>query len=179
MLWRVAPITRGRLRLSPWFLWAGIWAALQFAIVPAWGADDTGIERMATCKDSWLDWKKGNPSRLKAFGDHVRSGFSQKQNDPFLVPRSDTAIAGLRVLQLFPDSVGMGVGFSVTVDAPFDKARRSLERALGKSLGKCETGDGMRTCARKIADMRTFMVMAEDGTTSTTTLAGCYYLYEK
>jgi hypothetical protein len=159
--------------------WAGILAALPSAIAPAQGADDPGLERMAMCKDSWLDWQKTAPDRLKSLGDHVRSDFSHNDNDAFLVPKSDTSIAGLRVLQLFPDSVGMGVGFSLTVDAPFDKARRTFEAALGKPLEQCETSDGMRTCALKIADMRTFMLMAEDGAKSKTTLVGCYYFYEK
>ena len=158
---------------------AGLLLAITYAAASAAGADDSGIERMATCKDSWLDWKKSDPERLAALGDHIRTGFSQHANDPFLVPKAGTSIAGLRVTQLYPDSVGMGVGLSVSVDAPFDETRRKLEVALGKPLGGCETGDGMRTCTLKISDMRTIMVMAEDNPKSATTLVGCYYYYEK
>jgi hypothetical protein len=158
---------------------AGIGLALQLVAGPVWSADDVSIERMATCKDSWLDWKKDDPAKLKSFGDHIGSGFSQKDNDPFLVPSSNTSIAGLHVSQLFPDNVGMGVGFSVTVNAPFDEARRKFETILGKPLTKCDTGDGMRTCGLDIAEKRTFMLMAEDSPKATTTLVGCYYFYEK
>ena len=158
---------------------AGISLALQLVAGPVWSADDVSIERMATCKDSWLDWKKDDPAKLKSFGDHIGSGFSQKDNDPFLVPSSNTSIAGLHVSQLFPDNVGMGVGFSVTVNAPFDEARRKFETILGKPLTKCDTGDGMRTCGLDIAEKRTFMLMAEDSPKATTTLVGCYYFYEK
>ena len=88
-------------------------------------------------------------------------------------------VAGLHVAQVFPDSVGMGVGFSVGVDATFDQTRRSLEKMLGKPLVKCEVGDNMRSCALEIAEKRTLMVMAEDNAKNGTTLLGCYYYYEK
>ena len=152
---------------------------LGAAIAPGRAADDTGIERMATCRDSWLDWSKSDPAQMKKFGDRFRADFSRKDNDAFLVPRKDTRIAGLRITQAFPDSVGMGVGFSLTVEAPFDKARQVFEKSLGKKLGKCETGDNMRSCELEIADKRTFMLMAEDSAKSTTTLVGCFYYYEK
>jgi len=157
----------------------GLMAVLACAAAPVLGADDTAIERVATCKDSWLDWKKSDPERLAALGDHIRTGFSQHENDAFLVPKSSLSIAGLRVTQLYPDSVGMGVGLSVSVAAAFDETRRKLEAVLGKPLGQCETSDGMRTCALKISDMRTVMVMAEDNPKAATTLVGCYYYYEK
>ena len=152
---------------------------LDAAITPGWAADDAGIERMATCRDSWLDWNKSNPAQLKKFGDGFRADFSRSGNDPFFVPKKEKRIAGLRVTQAFPDSVGMGVGFSATVEATFDKARQVFEKSLGKKLGKCEMGDGMRSCELGIADKRTFMLMAEDNSKSTTTLVGCFYYYEK
>ena len=152
---------------------------LGAALAPGWAADDAGIERMATCRDSWFDWNKSDPAQLKKFGDRFRADFSRKGNDPFLVPRKDKRIGGLRITQAFPESVGMGVGFSLTVEAPFDKARQVFEKSLGKKLQKCEASDGMRTCELEIAEKRTFMLMAEDSPKSTTTLVGCYYFYEK
>jgi hypothetical protein len=158
---------------------ATVLAILQIAIVPVWGADDPGLARLATCRDSWLDWQKTDPDQLKKFGEHFRAEFSRGESDPFFVPRSDTSIAGFRVAQVFPESVGMGVGFSVMVEAKFDAVKQILGKTLGKPLEHCETSDDMRTCELKIADMRTLMVMAEDSATSTTTLIGCYYYYEK
>ena len=152
---------------------------LGAAVAPGRAADDTGIERMATCRDSWFDWNKSDRAQLKKFGDGFRADFSRGGNDPFFTPKNDKKIASLRITQAFPDSVGMGVGFSVTVAAPFDKARQVFEKSLGKTLQKCETGDGMRTCELDIAEKRTFMLMAEDSPKSTTTLVGCYYYYEK
>jgi hypothetical protein len=158
---------------------AGVLVVLQAAIAPALAADDLSIECLATCQDSWLDWKKSNSVQLKQVGEHLRSDFSQKESVPYLVPRANMTVAGLRVAQVFPDSLGMGVGFSVGVDATFDQARRSLEKTLGKPLTKCEVGDNMRTCALEIAEKRTLMVMAEDNAKNGTTLLGCYYYYEK
>jgi hypothetical protein len=116
---------------------------------------------------------------LKKFFDHFQSDFSGNESDPFWNPKAAKSIVGLRIKQAFPESVGMGVGFSVTVDATFDEARRRLEKLLGKSLNKCETGDNMRSCGLEIADKRTVMLMAEDNPKSATTLIGCYYFYEK
>ena len=158
---------------------ASVLAVLLAAVAPARAADVSSLERMATCRDSWLDWSKTDPARMKKFADDFRAGFSPGGNDAFFVPKTPTTVAGFRVVQAFPDSVGMGVGFSVVVDATFDEARRRLEKALGKPFVQCETGDNMRTCGREIADKRTLTLMADDNAKSTTTLVGCYYYYEK
>jgi hypothetical protein len=153
--------------------------ALLLTVAPARAADDLGVARMATCRDSWLDWQKSDPAKLQAFGVRFRSEFSRSESDPFFVPKSPLSIAGLRVTRAFPDSVGMGVGFSVFVEAPFDETRKAVEKTLGKPLEHCETSDNMRACELKISDMRTVMLMAEDNARSTSTLIGCYYYYEK
>jgi len=153
--------------------------ALLFAAAPVFAAEDAGLARMATCRESWLDWQTKDPAQLKKFGEHLHAEFSPHGNDAFVVPNANVSVAGLRVTQLFPDSVGMGVGLSVTVDAPFDKARQVIEKSAGKPLTKCETSDGMRTCELAIAEKRTLMLMAEDSPKATTTLVGCYYFYEK
>jgi hypothetical protein len=153
--------------------------ALLFAVAPVSAAEDVGLTRMATCQDSWLDWQMKDPAQLKKFGDHLHAEFSEHGNDPFVVPKANVSIAGLRITQLFPNSVGMGVGLSATVDAPFDKARQVIEKASGKSLAKCETSDGMRSCELEIGEKRTLVLMAEDNAKATTTLVGCYYFYEK
>jgi hypothetical protein len=147
--------------------------------VPACAADDQSIERLVTCKDSWFDWKNSNAPELKSFAEHFQSDFTSNENDAFFVPKSKDTIEGLNVVRVFPNSVGMGVGFSVFVDAPFDEAKRRFEQALGKPLTKCEVSDGMRTCELDIAEKRTFTLMAEDDAKATSTLAGCYYFYEK
>jgi len=152
---------------------------LPLAVVPAWGADDVEVERMATCQDSWFVWQKTAPALLNSFGEHIRTAFVAHGDDPYLVPRSTTTIASLRVLQVMPGNVGMGVGFSVMVAADFDKAKRIFEKKLGKTLDKCETGDNMKSCELDIAEQKSLTLMAEDSPKSTSTLVGCYYFYEK
>ena len=152
-------------------------SGLLFAI-PAVAADDTGLERLTTCTDSWRDWQATNDPRLTTYAAHLRGDFTQKQGDPFVTPKIATTIAGFRVVQIYPESVGMGVGFSVLLAAPFDKAKTAFEAKLGKTLEHCENGEGMHDCEHQFAPERTFMVMADD-TTKTQSLVGCYYLYEK
>jgi hypothetical protein len=161
-------------------LWAGILGIFLVAIAPAQATDNLGIERLATCQDSWLDWKSGDPAQLKKFAGSFQADFLRKESDPFFVPKSSQTVAGLPVAQVFPESVGMAVGFSVVVNATFDKTKSSIEKKIGKSIKKCEPpSDNMRTCGLEIAEKKTIMLMAEDNPKSTTTLLGCYYFYEK
>jgi hypothetical protein len=153
--------------------------ALAAVAVPARAADDAALTRMALCQDSWVEWSKGDPVRFRAFVEHVRAAFTPHDNDPYWLPKANVSVAGMRVVQVFPQSVGMGVGFSLTVDAAFDDARKAMERSLGKTLQHCETGDGMKTCDLEIAPQRTVTLMAEDSPKSHQTLIGCYYFYEK
>ena len=159
-------------------LLAGLLLALLHGVTPAWAAADPWIENLALCRDSWLDWKKTDPAKLNSFSEFLRSGFTHNDNDAFGVPRSAMAIGGLRVTQVLPESVGMGVGFSVLVDARFDVAKRVLEQTLGRPLRQCEASDGMRSCELPISEQRTVVLMSGDAPNDKTTLVGCYYLYE-
>jgi hypothetical protein len=159
----------------------GVAGALAITILftPVLAADDDALGRMALCKDSWAEWQKDNPAKLKAFGDGFHARFSPHKNDPYFLPKAKISIMGLNVSQAYPASVGMGVGFSLSVDATFEDARRAAEAALGKALQKCESGEGMRNCELQIAPQRTIMLMSEDKPGSRHTLIGCYYFYEK
>jgi len=139
---------------------------------------DLTVERLATCQVSWLD-AKDDPVRVKAFGDILMSAYLQKDNQPYFVPKGKATVAGLPVLRLFPDSVGMGVGFSVVVQSDFDAAKKSVEKAAGVTLGDCEKGDGMRTCGHELGPKKTLTLMSSEDGKSQETLVGCYYYYEK
>jgi hypothetical protein len=158
---------------------AGLLLALVVGVIPAWGADDPRLEDLALCRDSWLDWKNTDPAKLDSFGAYLRSAFAHNGNDAFVVPKSPMAVDGLNVTQAFPQSLGMGLGFSVLVDATFAVARQAIEQKLGKPLSQCETGEGMRTCELPIAEQRTVVLMSGDPPNDKTTLVGCYYFYEK
>jgi hypothetical protein len=161
-------------------LMAGMLTIFLVAVTPAWAADDLSIERLATCQDSWLDWKNSEPVQLRKFAESCQSNFLQKEKDPFFVPKSNQTVAGLRVAQVFPESIGMAVGFSVVVNANFDTTKTRLAKKIGKPFSKCEPpSDNMRTCELAIGEKKTILLMAEDNVKSTTTLFGCYYFYAK
>ena len=73
----------------------------------------------------------------------------------------------------------MGVGFSLAVDASFDKASAEFEKLAGKTFKNCETSEGMKSCELTIADKRTLMILGGDSAKSKTTLLGCYYFYAR
>lgn len=137
------------------------------------------LERMATCQDSWLAWKD-DPVRMRAFGTSFQASFRQKPGAAFFVPiKPPATVAGLPVAQVYPESVGMGVGFSVAVEAAFEKTRKSVEQLVGKPLTSCETSDNMHTCSLELGEKKTILLMADASGKSKTTLVGCFYLYEK
>jgi len=157
----------------------GVAIGMLVAIFPASAADDPGLTRMTLCQDSWVEWTKKEPSTFASFRNRFANQFSPHQNDPYWLPKAGVSVLGMHVAQAFPDSVGMGVGFSLTVDAPFDTARTTMEKTLGKKLQHCEASDGMKTCDLEVAPQRTVTVMAGDNPKSRQTLIGCYYFYEK
>jgi hypothetical protein len=157
---------------------AGAALALMGAVAPVQAAEDAGVARLAACQDSWMDWQKTAPEKLDALAAHFRAGYSAHGNTPYYLPKTPTTIAGLKLVQLYPISVGMGVGLSVLVDAPLDKAKATFEAILGKKVGKCEASDGMHACEIELAPKRDFTVMTVD-TQPKQTLVGCYYFYEK
>jgi hypothetical protein len=151
---------------------------ILFMPVSSQAADDINIERLATCQDSWFEWKN-EPSKLKDFSKYIKSAFVEKENSAFLLPKSEKSVFGLKVVQLFPESIGMAVGFSVIVEADFKTTRETLEIRLGKSLKNCETGDNMLSCGLEIGEKKTILLSAEEDGKIIKTLFGCFYYYEK
>jgi hypothetical protein len=141
-------------------------------------AVDQAIERLATCQDSWREWKD-DPVQSRKVADLFNSTFVTAAKDGSFAPNKKVTVVGLPVLQVYPESLGMGVGFSVIVAASFDVAREHVEKAVGKKLADCDRSDGMRTCGLEIAKERTITLMAGETDTRRRTLVGCYYLYEK
>ena len=158
---------------------AGPALALLLAAAPASGADDPRIENFALCRESWLELDKSDPAALEDFGVYLNSAFAQGSDDGHLTPNAPTTLTGLNVTQVFPGSLGMGVGFSVLVDGTFDVVRQAVEGDLAKPMDDCQAGDGMRTCEMSVAEQRTVILLSEDAPNDKTTLIGCYYYYEK
>ena len=136
------------------------------------------LERLATCQDSWRDWKD-DLGHTKTMAEIFNSTFDAPASDGSFAPTQKVHVVGLPVIQVYPESVGMGVGFSVVLDASFDETRARAEKAVGKALGSCEHGGGMQTCGLEIAKERTITLMAAEHDTKKRTLLGCYYFYAK
>jgi len=151
---------------------------IALAVTTAVSADDVKIERLATCQDSWLDFKE-DPAKSKAFAEAFMASFNQKGNGGTFTPKTKVLVAGLPVVEAHPESVGMGVGFSVVLDAPFATARPAVEKVMGRPLKDCEKGDGMQMCGLEIAEKKTLMLMSDEAGTSKQSLLGCYYFYAK
>jgi hypothetical protein len=153
-------------------------ALLSAAPPQAADAADDLIERLATCQASWRDWKD-DPVQSKHAAEIFNATFGNQASDGSFTPKQKVTVVGLPVLQVYPESVGMGVGFSVVLEATFEDARAHAEKALGKTLSQCENGDGMRTCGLEIAKERTVTLMAGERDTKKRALLGCYYFYAK
>src|SRR5262245_48160748 len=93
---------------------------------------DTAIERLAICQDSWRDWRD-DPVQSKKVGELFTGAFRQAGQDGSFTPTGNVLVVGLPVKRVYPQSVGMGVGFSVILDATFATARAHAERVLGKA----------------------------------------------
>lgn len=126
-----AHLSPKRIKKGAYFL--SLVTTFLVAVVPASARDNIGMERLALCQDSWIDWQKSSPAELKKLADALQSGFTHKEQDPFFVPKSAETILGLPVAQVFPESIGMAVGFSVMVRANFQTV--SKLRAWGRSKG--------------------------------------------
>jgi len=153
-------------------------AALLLAALPARAADEPNLERLATCQDSWLDWKD-NPALRNKFAEGIRAGYNPKEGTAFFKPKSPKTVLGLPVTEVAPDSIGMAVGFSVVVSADFDTVKRGIETQVGKTLKNCDSAEGMKTCELELAPKKTIMLLAEGKGTAKSTLMGCAYYYEK
>lgn len=145
---------------------------------PAPAAAGFPLEQMATCKDSWLEWG-ADEARVGAYRESFLAQFRQKKGDGFFVPVTSASVMGLKVLRVYSNTIGMARGFSLLVDAPFDTAKKSVEKSLGTPLKHCETSDGMRTCDLEIAEKKTVTLMADATGKEKSTLVGCFYFYEK
>lgn len=140
--------------------------------------DDVGILRLLTCQDSWMDWKD-DPFMRQKFAEELKANFKQNERDGSFVPIKPMSIMGHPVLQLFPQSVGMGLGYSVIVNASFAATKVRLEKQMGKPFDRCEAASEGKSCERELAKRKTVTVTEVSRGKDPKTLFGCYYFYEK
>lgn len=135
------------------------------------------LARLATCEESWYDSRR-DEARMGAFGQALRAQFRPEDRSPVWKPLAPVTWLGHEVLEITPQSVGMGLGFAVTLKAPSSAVRPAYEQRLGQAMERCESSDGLHSCERTLAPKRTAIMMAPLKKPEAGTLVGCYYFYE-
>lgn len=156
-------------------------AAATFAGIAAGptahAADEPQLQRLALCQDSWFDWKDDD-ARMARFASYFESRFERNPQGDAFAPKTPMQALGHAVTQVYPQSIGMGVGFSLVVNADFAQVRAAIEQQLGKPM-TCTTSDGMRSCELKLGPKKTALLMTGQNGPAKTSLVGCYYFYQQ
>lgn len=138
-------------------------------------ADEPTLQRLLLCQDSWLDWKDDD-SRMGPLVRYFETSFNRAPRGGAFTPKAPMQVLGHSVVQVYPQNVGMGVGFSLVVDVGFAQARAGMEQQLGRPMS-CTTSDGMRACELRLDDKKTAMLVTGLNGNAPTSLVGCYYFY--
>ena len=164
--------------MNTFFCAPALLAMLAFSgIADAAEPQDT-LSRMASCQESWLDMRN-DPARAQKFAEVIKAHFVQDDRAPTWKPRQPMTWLGQPVIEITPQSVGMGVGFAVTVKAVSDAVKPAYEQLVGQPLASCEKSDGSLMCERPIAKQRTAVLTAPLKKPELGTLLGCYYFYQQ
>jgi hypothetical protein len=140
-------------------------------------SDDLPLQRLALCQDSWVDWKDDAP-RMARFSNTFNTRFNRSAQGDAFIPRQPSQVLGRAITHAYPQSVGMGVGFSLVINSDFGTARAAIEQQLGKPM-RCSTSDGVRSCELQLGEQKTALLMTGQNGQADTSLVGCYYFYEK
>jgi hypothetical protein len=140
-------------------------------------ADDLYLGKLATCQDSWFDWKN-DERRMDQFADRFHTNYTRIEEEPAFLPNVPGKVLGFPLVKVYPQSVGMGVGFSLQLEGPFAKIRDEVERRVGKPL-ECSDSDGMTSCGVELGEKKTVMLTTFGDGADAVNLLGCYYYYEK
>lgn len=141
-------------------------------------ADDPQLQRLALCQDTWLDWK-GDAKRMAQLVKYLETQFDRNSDAAAaFTPKSPTSVLGWPVTQVYPQSVGMGVGFSMIVEADHARIRTGIEQQIGKPL-TCKNSDGIRACEVELGAKTTAVLLTDQHGRAKSSLVGCYYFYEK
>jgi len=151
--------------------------AAAIACGDALAAEAPSFQRMALCQDSWLDWKDDSV-RMGAFTRDIEGQLVRSTDDGAFVPKAPIKVLGHTVTQVYPQSVGMGVGFSVVVDGGLAQTRAAVEKQLGQPMS-CSTSEGVRSCEIKVGAKKTAVLMTGQNGQAKTSLLGCFYFYQQ
>lgn len=159
-----------------------VFAATAFAstvtgVPPPSADEDTYLARLATCEDSWFSWKD-DERRMRQYIDRFNADFTRSDGEPAFLPKKPENVLGFPLVKAYPQSIGMGVGFSVQLGGPFARIRSEVEHRLGKPL-ECSDSDGMTSCGVELGVNRSLTLMTAGEGADAINLLGCYYYYEK
>jgi hypothetical protein len=143
----------------------------------AMAAEEPSLQALATCQDSWFEWKN-DAARMAHFADYMRTRFVPGEGGDAYSPKVKTMALGYQVSQVYPQSVGMGLGFSMVVQANFAQARQAMEKQLGRTM-TCSISDGVEACEIQLGEKKTAVLMTGNGGKAATSLLGCYYFYQQ
>jgi len=153
-------------------------ALLLATLSSAHADEDPGMLPMTSCQESWLDWKQ-DPVKAEKFSRQFQSRFKRNEREASFSPIGESTLFGHRINRVYPQSVGMGLGYSVVVEASFDTARASFEKQTGKRFKQCEASEGMKSCELEIGPKKTMVIMEAGRGAHAQTLLGCYYYYQQ
>lgn len=140
-------------------------------------AEDLYLGKLATCQDSWFDWEDDD-RRMGQFADRFNTNYTRIEEEPAFLPKVPGKVLGFPLVKVYPQSVGMGVGFSLELEGPFAEIRSEVEGRLGKPL-ECSDSDGMTSCGMELGENKTVMLTASGDGADAVNLLSCYYYYEK
>lgn len=152
-------------------------ASTVSGLPPGNGTDETYLVELATCQQSWFDWKDDD-LRMSQYLDRLNADFTRIEEEAAFLPKGPAKVLGFPLVKLYPQSIGMGVGFSLELGGQFAKIRNEVENRLGKPL-ECSASGGMTSCAVELGEKKTVMLTAFGEGADAVNLLGCYYFYEK
>ncbi|MEO5629041.1 MAG: hypothetical protein ABIQ62_04645 [Thermomonas sp.] len=146
-------------------------------VPPGNEAEETYLGKLATCEESWFNWKEDD-RRMRQYLNRFDANFTRSEEEPALLPKSPGNVLGFPLVKVYPQSVGMGLGFSVQLGGPFANIRSEVEHRLGKPLA-CESSDGMTSCGVELGENKSLTLTAFGNAADAINLLGCFYYYEK
>ncbi|MEO8012141.1 MAG: hypothetical protein ABI650_10890, partial [Dokdonella sp.] len=129
-------------------------AAVSHAADP----DEHYLGQLATCQQSWFEWKDDD-ARMKQYMNRFTARFVAIEDEPAYRPKAALLTLGFPVIKVYPQSVGMGIGFSLQLGGQPDAIRREVEQRTGHPL-ECSTEDGMTSCAAELGENKTLVLMS-------------------
>ncbi|MDI1253986.1 hypothetical protein [Thermomonas sp.] len=146
-------------------------------VPPGNEAEEAYLEKLVMCQESWFSWKDDD-RRMSQYLARFDANFTRSEDEPAFLPKGPANILGFPLIKVYPQSVGMGLGFSVQLGGQFAKIRSEVENKLGKPF-ECSASDGMTSCGAELGKNKSLTLTAFGNGANAINLIGCFYNYEK